>query len=198
MRGHYPKLLVVAACGAALAVSVDWLSVSVATLTRVALTTADTATVTRELQNVAIAPEPLEELPDSANVSLVLLKASAKRSDIDVLFDCEARIDNATGSELKVKSNFFSAFDGLEIVITSKEGESLAQVGYTRHQSPLSLPPGRDFVLKKGSTSKILTFPLHELARDVKRVKVRLVGKLRGSPYTRSLSTENLEVDIDE
>jgi hypothetical protein len=148
------------------------------------------ATVTAE--SAKAPPEPL----GSAKVSLLLLKASAERLNNGVLFQCETRIDNATGKNLTVKSCFFSALDGLELVITDKEGKTLVQWGQAWHQSPFSATP-RDFLLKPGSTSATLMFPVGKvLPRDIKTVKVRLVGTLHGSEFSRILSTDTIEIEI--
>jgi len=130
-------------------------------------------------------------------VSLILSKVTAERSGDDTLFRCEVSLDNATGKELSVRSNFFSAFDGLEVVVTTTDGKTLAQQTYIFHQSPFA-PPGREFVLKKGSTAKTLAFPVQAFPGDVKVVKVRVVGTLPGSSYQRILSTETIEVKIKE
>src|SRR6266849_3901454 len=88
-------------------------------------------------------------------VSLILSKASAERDEHDTTFRCAAVLDNATGKDLSVRSSFSSAFDGLELVVTTKEGKTLAQQLYTFHQSPFA-PPSRDFTLKQGSTEATL------------------------------------------
>jgi len=143
------------------------------------------------------AADPAEEPLGSAKVSLVLLKASAERDEIGVFFDCDVRLDNATGKDLTVKSNFADTFDGLELVITDKKGKTLAQWGHTWHMSPFAKP--QDCVLKQGSTTATLRFPVPNiLPKDVKTVKVRLVGILTRSTYTNILSTETLEIEIKE
>jgi hypothetical protein len=134
---------------------------------------------------------------EKPGVSLLLSKASAERQQGDVLFQCEAVLDNDTGDPLKVKSNFSSVFDGLELIVTDKDGKTLAQQGYTWHQSPFS-SSGRDFVLKKGATSAKIVFPIGGLPNDSKVVKVRLVGMLPGSAYNRILSTETLEIKVKD
>jgi hypothetical protein len=83
-------------------------------------------------------------------VSLILVRASAARQEHDILFECEARFDNATGNELAVRSKFHSAFDGLELVVTDKDGKTLAQPPYIWHQSPFTVN-GRDFILKEAA-----------------------------------------------
>jgi hypothetical protein len=138
---------------------------------------------------VALADEP------KPAVSLILAKASAERRSQDVLFQCDISLENATGRELSVRSNFNSAFDGVELVVTDLNGKTLAQQPYPFHQSPFS-PPGRDFPLKQGVTAGTLVFPIHDLPGDAKEVKVRLVGMLPGSSYHRILSTETLKVPI--
>jgi hypothetical protein len=129
-------------------------------------------------------------------VSLILSKASAERGEHYTLFRCEAVLDNATGKDLSVRSNFSSVFDGLELVVTTREGKTLAQEPYIFHQSPFSM--GRDFPLKQGATKQTLGFPITDLPADVKSLKVRLVGTLPGSAYSRILSSETLEVSVKE
>jgi hypothetical protein len=121
-------------------------------------------------------------------------KASAERGEHDTLFRCDAILDNATRKDLAVRSGFFSAFDGLELVVTSPDGKVLAQQGFTYHQSPYST--GRAFPLKPGRTEKSLVFPIRGLPAEAKSLKVRLVGSLPGSEYQRILSSETLEVQV--
>jgi CubicO group peptidase (beta-lactamase class C family) len=135
--------------------------------------------------------------PERPGVSLLLLKASAERRENDTLFRCEVRIDNATGNELKVRSNFASAFDGLELVVTTKKGKVLAQQPYIWHQSPFT-PDARVFPLKKGGTTATLVFPVQELPGDDKAFKVRLVGTLPNSAYRRILSSETIEINLKD
>jgi hypothetical protein len=130
-------------------------------------------------------------------VSLFLNKVSAESSAGDILFRCEVDIDNATGRELTVKSNYFSAFDGLEIVVTTPEGKVLAQQNYAAHQSPFDSEP-REFPLKQGKNTKTLKFPIVELPNDAHTFKVRLVGTLPKSGYDRILSSETLVVKLEK
>jgi len=129
-----------------------------------------------------------------STVSLILTKATAERLANDTLIRCEIRLENETDSDLTVRSNFTSAFDGLEIVVTTVDGKTLAQQSYAFHQSPFSM--GRDFLLKKGTTTATIGFPISDFSRDVTEIKVRLVGTLPGSSYKRILSTETLTVKI--
>jgi len=131
------------------------------------------------------------------NVSLILSKASVAQLELDVLFRCEVSLDNAVGKELTVRSNFYSAFDGLELVVTNREGKTLVQQPYIFHQSPFA-PAGREFALKEGTTKATLGFPVQGLPRDAKVVKIRLVGTLPGSGYQRILSTETIDVKIKD
>jgi hypothetical protein len=129
-------------------------------------------------------------------VSLLLNKASAEQLDKeDILFRCEVELDNATGRDLTVKSMFFSAFDGLQVVVTTPEGKVLAQQGYTFHQSPYTAP-GRDFILKQGKNPRELKFPIVGLPKDARTYKVRLVGTLPKSGYDHILSSETLVVEV--
>jgi hypothetical protein len=130
-------------------------------------------------------------------VSLLLRKASAERWEKHILFQAEVALDNATGRDLAVRSNFFSAFDGLQLVVTTAEGKVLAQQGYTFHQSPFTAS-GRDFPLKQGTTARTLVFPIGRLPKNAGSLKVRLVGTLPGSGYERILSSETLVVEIKD
>jgi hypothetical protein len=128
-------------------------------------------------------------------VSLLLTGASATRRDTDTLFRCDAVLDNAMGRDLTVRSTFSSPFDGLELVVTTKEGKVLAQQPYIHHQSPYA-PPGREFPVKQGNTKQTLVFPIQDLPGDIKTLKVRLVGTLPGSTYQRIVSSETLEIPV--
>ena len=129
-------------------------------------------------------------------VSLILLKATAeKRAEDGVWFHCHVVLENETDDPLTVKSNFGSAFDGLEIVITDLAGKVLLQQSYTYHQSPYAPEADRKFTLARGKTKSELLFPVSPLAAD-KAVKVRLVGVLPGSSFYRILSTDTLKVAI--
>src|SRR4051794_7082878 len=56
-------------------------------------------------------------------VVLTLDRASAARLvSGDILFQCKLTLENHTGSELIVQSNFFSAFDGLILVVRDETG----------------------------------------------------------------------------
>src|SRR5262245_46502362 len=131
---------------------------------------------------------------DKPLVSILLSKASAERTEHHILFCCDAILDSAAREDLTVRSGFSSAFDGLELVVTTPDGKLLAQQGYTHHQSPFST--GRTFPLKPGRTEKTLVFPIHDLPAEVKSLKVRLVGTLPGSEYRRILSSETLEIKV--
>ena len=130
-------------------------------------------------------------------VSLLPSKATAERRDNVILFRCDALLDNATGGDLTIRSNFSSVFDGLELVVTTPEGKILGQQVSTLHQAPFA-PPGREFTLKQGSTKGALIFPIHDLPMEMTSCKVRLTGTLPGSNYRRILSSETLEVKVKQ
>jgi hypothetical protein len=115
-----------------------------------------------------------DDQPNKPLVSLLLSKASAEPLGRDILFSCDAVLDTATGKDLTVRSNFFSVFDGLELVVTARDGKVLAQPAYIVHQSPFVL--GRKFTLKQGRTKEALNFPIpaRDLPGDMKTFKVRL------------------------
>ena len=87
------------------------------------------------------------------------MKATAERLDGGgVLFRCEATLTNTAGVELRVRTNFGSVFDGIELLVLGESGEKLHQQPYVYHQSPSS-PHGRDLPLKTGETRETLRFP---------------------------------------
>ena len=128
-------------------------------------------------------------------VSLMLSKVAALRDSKGTVFHCQVTIDNHTGKEIAVTSNFFSVFDGLELVVTNIDGKVLKQQPYTSHQSPFA-SDGREFVLKRGKTKKSIVFPVRSFGMVGQSLKVRLVGTLPGSSYKRILSTDTIKTVI--
>jgi hypothetical protein len=131
----------------------------------------------------------------SAKTYELYTEALTKSDEVETLFSCEASLVNETGTDLTTRSHFYSEFDGLELVVTTREGITLAQQPYLWHQSPYTRFP-REFKLKKGATTKVIVFPVRELPHNTEVVKVRLVGHLPGCEYKRFLSSETLELKI--
>ena len=121
-----------------------------------------------ELDLSAIAPR----------VELELIKATAERSSGgEVRLDCTATLKNDSGVALRVRTSFFSVFDGIEVLILRESGEKLGRQSSLFHQSPYSV--GRELLLKTGETRETLAFPVN-LPKDVRSVRVLLVGVLPG------------------
>ncbi len=133
--------------------------------------------------------------PAKEPVRLTLPGASAQRSGKDVVFRCEAVIVNNTGAVLKVQSTFYSAFDGLELVVLTAKGKELRRQSYLHHQSPHS-PQGRQFPLNKGENRKTLVFPVLGLPKGTRVLKIRLVGTLPGSKYKGVLRSDVLTIPV--
>src|SRR4051794_13942097 len=74
-------------------------------------------------------------------LELRLAGASVMQNGENPLFVCQAVIVNRTGGTLRVLSNFFSAFDGLTLVVEAEGGRELARQPYVRHRSPYSAVP---------------------------------------------------------
>lgn len=129
-------------------------------------------------------------------VALALPRVEANQLSGEVLFICDAVIDNRTGSQLTVKSHFYSAFDGLELVVMDEAGRELAQQSYLRHQSLCSLKP-RSFPLREGRNEEDLRFPVPGLPPNQKVYRVRLVGSLPGSDYAGSLGSNEVVVAVE-
>lgn len=128
-------------------------------------------------------------------VRLLLPRASAERWDDEVLFACDAVVVNDTGTELKVKSGFHSAFDGLRLVVLNAEGKRLVQQPYTCHQAPSS-PEGTVFTLHKGKNAKALVFPVRGLPGDATAFRVLLVGAVPEGDYQHVLCSDAVPVTV--
>jgi hypothetical protein len=129
------------------------------------------------------------------SISLILTEASVEKLAQGYFFSCAAVLDNASGKKWGVHTNFYSVFDGLELVVTNAEEKLLAQQAFIFHQSPHS-PSGQILRLPEGPTKGSLVFPIMDLPADAMSFKVRLVGRLPGSNYLRILSSETIEVKV--
>jgi hypothetical protein len=127
-------------------------------------------------------PPAAQHRAPAEKVTLTLAKVSVKRFEKEVLFICDVVIDNRTGAELTVMSNFHSAFDGLELVVLDETGRKLAQQSYLQRQSIYSLEP-RKFPLKVGENRRELRFPVSRLPEPRKEYRVQLLGRLLQSDF---------------
>jgi hypothetical protein len=105
-----------------------------------------------------------------------------------VALACDAVIDNQTGEELTVLSNFYSAFDGLSVQIL-RGGRVVAEKPYIFHQSPSGFDP-QPFVLKKGKNEKDMRIPIRLPPEDWAKLEARLVGTLPGSAFKGKLTSK--------
>ncbi|MFO0965760.1 MAG: hypothetical protein U0793_09285 [Gemmataceae bacterium] len=115
-------------------------------------------------------------------VQLRLLRAGAERSGKDVFFFCDAVLINNTGAAFNVRSSFFSAFDGLRLVVFAEDGKKLLEQSFTAHQSPFSVR-GSLFPVGQGENKKTLRFPVSGAPGDTKTVQVVLIGTLPGTDH---------------
>jgi hypothetical protein len=143
----------------------------------------------------AAGPNPLLGGEPKEPVRLSLSSASAKSWGKDVLFHCEAVLVNETGAAINVKSNFYSAFDGLHLVLLDENGTRLLQQSSVRHQAPYDVKP-RLFPLAKGENRKAIGFPVSGLPKGIKSVRVLLVGTLPGNDYPYVLCSNLATVTI--
>ena len=129
------------------------------------------------------------------HVVLTLDRASAERLESgDILFRCKLTLENHSGAELIVQSNFFSAFDGMILVVRDESGRELKRQPYVFHQAPLAAPRG--YPLPTGKTAKTIVFPVDELPAGRTRFKLQVVGTLPGSGYEPELSSKVLDVRL--
>jgi len=128
-------------------------------------------------------------------VSLAIVDASAKREPEYLDIACTAAIDNRTGSSLTVTSSFFSAFDGLSMVVMSNDGQQLAAQSYVMHQSPSSAE-GHPFVLPPGRTTHEMRIPVFALTNAPAEVGLQLVGHLPRSAFTAGVTSGIVRVTV--
>lgn len=130
---------------------------------------------------------------DDRKVTLKLVSALAKHVDgSDCVLICRVVVKNNSGAPLRVKSRFFSAFDGLDLVIMDQKGKKLGQQSYIFHQSPMA--EEREYILRTGTSKGRLAFDLRDLPMAVDQLQVRLVGTLPGSGYEPALTTKAVPV----
>jgi hypothetical protein len=133
-------------------------------------------------------------LHDVPQVELTLTKASAFWNGNQVLVVCDAVIDNRTKEAIGVRSTFFSAFDGLSIVVRNEKGKELLRQAYVVHQSPMALP-GKRYELAVGENKHELRFPV-DLPKDTGTIRVSLVGTLPNSGRSDLLLSDVVEVKV--
>lgn len=126
-------------------------------------------------------------------VSLDIVDAFAKQERDYLDAGCTAVLENRTGSSLVVTSAFYSAFDGLRLIVTSEQGTRLAEQPYAFHQSPYTFP-GRPFIVQPGVTTQRMRIPVFSLTNAPAKVKFQLVGPLRDSSYTGALTSRVVTV----
>ena len=138
---------------------------------------------------------PLAADESCGTVSLSVSAASVKRGEADTLFQFEAVLENTTGKELTVRTNFSSVFDGLVLEVKNAKGETLVVQPYTFHQSPFA-PPGRELLLKRGKTAETLVFPVRDFPKEAGEVGVFLGGLLpgHGERYVHSAKPIRLKI----
>jgi hypothetical protein len=123
-----------------------------------------------------------------------LERASATRTQNGLLITCEASLFNRTGGTINVTTNFQSAFDGFEVVVTSEDGKELTRQAYIHHQSPsaedqrIPLPPGL--------TTQTLRFPVDDLKEASGTLNVKLAGGLPGTALRSGLASNEVEAVI--
>jgi hypothetical protein len=134
----------------------------------------------------------------SGYVSVVLSSASLAPDGSDFQMLCKVTLVNDTGKELSEPSYFRgqSVYDSMELVITDKNGILQRQVRYTNHKDTTSSNKAKEVRLARGATESLISFPLRDAESLPSMVKVRLVGTIWGSGYSRICSSETVEVII--
>ena len=110
----------------------------------------------------------------------------------NVLMACDVVIDNQTGEDLTIQSNFSSAIDYLTLELLRGD-KIIVEEHYISHLSPSS-SDGKPFVLKKGKTLAEMRFPIRLPPKDWPQLQARLYGFLPGSNYKGVLESNKLKV----
>jgi len=110
----------------------------------------------------------------------------------NILVACDVVLDNQTGEDLTVQSNFSSAMDYFDLQLL-RDNKAVAVVSYIEHQSPSS-PGGKLFVLKQGENETELRFPMRVSPEDWADLEVRLKGSLPGSKFKGALQSNKLPI----
>jgi hypothetical protein len=137
--------------------------------------------------------------PDSGKtegkVSLRIAAPSAVRDGRYVTIICHATLDNRTDSAFVVKSNFFSAFDGLSVLVRTQAGEELGKTSFLMHQSPWTWEP-QVFPLPPGKTSHRLDFTSEAIPPEIQTITIQVVGDLPGSTYDEELRSNSMVIKV--
>ena len=81
---------------------------------------------------------------NDSGISLQLSQVSAEHRSNDTIFRCQVAIDNDTKKDITVTSNFYSVFDGLELIVTNTDGKILKHT--TVHVSSIAICSQRERV----------------------------------------------------
>ena len=122
-----------------------------------------------------------------------IIEGDTERETFNLSIRCDVRLINKSSDKLVVKSNFYSAFDGLWLVVTDDQGIELHREYYLAHQSPYSIEP-RKFEVPVGTLSKTLSFPIRAPDWIDKKIRVHLEGGLPGTQYETGLRSNTLSL----
>lgn len=134
--------------------------------------------------------------PPPPRLELRLVGVEASRLGKQTLIACRVELENRTGRELKVRSNFGSAFDALHVVVRDADGKELARQSVAAHQSPFA-PPGRLFPVPPGATAARVG-ALLDLPADARNLRVMVYGALPESGFDDLLLTDVRPVTVRE
>ena len=133
--------------------------------------------------------------PERPTIGLSIRHGSARVADRHLSVTCLANIENNTGRPLTVTSSFFSAFDGLTLLVFDEQDRELARQSFLHHQSPYSIT-GRPFPIRPGNTEQRMRFPVPSLPNPPSRLVLQLVGTLPGSGHTNRLVSNKIAVNL--
>jgi len=134
-------------------------------------------------------------VPIAADIRLSIGAASAVRQERGAVIRCNAELCNWSETNLVVKSQFNSAFDGLSVVVRAPDGKALGKTSFLHHQSPGWTEP-RPFPVPVGVTTNTLVFVPDALPPDIAEIIIQVVGDLPGSGYNQELRSNCLTVQV--
>jgi hypothetical protein len=132
-------------------------------------------------------------------VSMTVLQARARRSPANpeepyVMLICTASLTNRTGRDIYMTTLYDSVFDGTYVTVKKPNGEVLHRKPYMAWRSPIVRQRAK---LTRDKTEETI-LDIGPFDRSVSKIQIQLDGRLWESEYTRGLTSNVVEVNIEE
>jgi hypothetical protein len=128
---------------------------------------------------------------------MILSSASLGPEGSGFEISCTVTLINDTGADLVVHSGCAvpTIYDSIELVVTDCNGIVQVQMPFSYHKSPRVNTYG-EATLPRGATTGVVSFPFREANSFPKDIRVRLVGTLPDSGYSKICSSETVKVTV--